>query len=109
MHLRRLKSLSSARFTIGRAVDRPLYRCVYRGGRTYGCGDTAFSVGDHRAITKVGVYFTSTCAKALKRAGLLMVSVTSRIMGLTWTRQKKARKGNSCIDARTLFWGVKEE
>ena len=35
-------------FTIGRAVDRPLYRCVYRGDRMCGCGHTTISVGDHR-------------------------------------------------------------
>ena len=29
-------------------MDRALYRCVYRGDRTYGCGDIVFSVGDHR-------------------------------------------------------------
>ena len=48
MYLRRLKSFFTALFTTGRAVDRALYRCVYRGDRTYGCGDIAFSVGDHR-------------------------------------------------------------
>ena len=48
MYLRRLKSFFTALFTTGRAVDRPLYRCVYRDDQTYGCGDTAFSVGDHR-------------------------------------------------------------
>ena len=48
MYLRRWKSFFTALFTTGRAVDRALYRCVYRGDRTYGCGDTAFSVGDHR-------------------------------------------------------------
>ena len=38
----------TALFTIGCPVDRPLYRCVYRGDRTRGCWDTAFSVEDHR-------------------------------------------------------------
>ena len=42
MYIRRLKSLFTALFTIWRAVDRPLYRCVYRGDRTCGCGDTTF-------------------------------------------------------------------
>ena len=48
MYLRRLKSFFTALFTIRRAVDEALYRCVYRGDRTYGCGDIVFSVGDHR-------------------------------------------------------------
>ena len=43
MYLRRLKSFFTALFTIGRAVDRPLYRCVYRGDRMCGCGDTTIS------------------------------------------------------------------
>ena len=48
MYLRGLKSFFAALFTIGRAVDRPLYRYVYCGDRTSGCGDTTVSVGDHR-------------------------------------------------------------
>ena len=47
MYLRRLKRFFTALFTTGRAVDRALYRCVHRGDQTYGCGDIAFSVGDH--------------------------------------------------------------
>ena len=27
-------------------MDRPLYRCVYRGDRMCGCGETTISVGD---------------------------------------------------------------
>ena len=48
MYLRRLKSFFTALFTIGRTVDRRLYRCVYRGDRMCGCGDTTILVGDHR-------------------------------------------------------------
>ena len=48
MYIRRLKSFFIALFMIGRAVDRPFYRPVYRGDQTCSCRDTAFSVEDHR-------------------------------------------------------------
>ena len=43
MFIRRWKSFFTVLFMIGRAVDRPFYRLVYCGDRTYSCGDIAFS------------------------------------------------------------------
>ena len=72
MYLRRLKSFFTALFTTGRAVDRALYRCVYRGDRTYGCGDIVFSVGDHRQKL---VCTNSLGIKGLKKGHVFFQSI----------------------------------
>ena len=71
MYLRRLKSFFTALFTTGRAVDRALYRCVYRGDRTYGCGDIVFSVGDHRQKL--------VCTNSLGIKGLISFCIQNRL------------------------------
>ena len=47
LYIKCLKSFFTVLFMIGRAVDRPLYHCVYRDDGMCGCEDTAISVGDH--------------------------------------------------------------
>ena len=70
LYLRRLKSFFTALFTIRRAVDRPCYRCVHRGDRTCVCGNTAFSIGDHRQSWCVPIVWARLAKVHLQFAAL---------------------------------------
>ena len=81
MNLKRLESFFTALFTIERAVDRPLYRCVYRGARMCGCKDTTVSIGDHRK---------SLCVPIVRIKGLIKVVYSFRFLtGNSYSKIKK--------------------
>ena len=92
------RAFFTALFTIGRAVDRPLYRCVYCGDRMCGCGDTTIWV--ERPSQKL------VCTNSVGFKGLIVSRSRRRPCGSScrWRRLSVSTAYDRFIKAAVRAW-----